>query len=98
MNKKEKNKKQIKQNLRNRLINRHYKSAIKNLIKNLKKEIKLSIKEDDLMTPEKKALHQNRKNKIFSIIDKATKKKVIHKNKAARKKSRIAKFLTLHLL
>jgi small subunit ribosomal protein S20 len=98
MNKKEKNKKQIKQNLRNRLINRHYKSTIKNLIKNLKKEIKVSVKENDLVSPEKKALHETRKNKVFSMIDKATKKKVIHKNKAARKKSRITKFLSLHLL
>ena len=32
-------------------------------------------------------------NKVYSIIDKAVKKGVIHKNTAARKKSRIGKML-----
>ncbi len=32
-------------------------------------------------------------SKLFSIIDKATKKKIIHKNKAARLKARVSKTL-----
>jgi ribosomal protein S20 len=33
-------------------------------------------------------------NNLYSVIDKAIKKKVIHKNTAARKKSRIGKFVS----
>ena len=95
MNKKQKNKKEVKQNLRNKLINRHYKSSIKNLTKILKKQIKqgysLLEKEDKIIDSYQKPL-----GKLFSIIDKAAKKKVIHKNNASRKKSRIIKFFKLH--
>ncbi len=40
-------------------------------------------------TPSKKALSH-----AFQILDKAAKKNIIHKNKAARLKSRLAKLLT----
>ena len=36
-------------------------------------------------------MQKNLVNKVYSIIDKAVKKGVIHKNTAARKKSRIGK-------
>lgn len=39
----------------------------------------------------KKKKDQNSLKKVYSIIDKAAKKKIIHKNKAARLKSRISK-------
>ncbi len=101
MNKKKKNRKTVAQNLRNRLINRRYKSTIKTLTKNLKKLLKNMVKET---TEEKqkgaKELIEKIKNQIFSFVDKSVKKNIFHKNKAARKKSRLVKFMkkTLDLL
>ncbi len=94
MNKKQKNRKVLKQNLRNRLINRKYKSTIKTLAKNLKKFLKDLRKEENInIQIEKKNSIEKEKNKFFSIVDKAVKKNIFHKNKAARKKSRIIKFI-----
>jgi small subunit ribosomal protein S20 len=76
MNKKQRNRKTIAQNKRNRMINRRYLSTIKTLFKLflLKKE-----------KTEKLSFIP----KLNSIIDKAIKKRVLHKNTGARKKSRI---------
>ena len=94
MNKKQKNRKALKQNLRNRLINRKYKSTIKTLAKNLKKFLKDLKKEEKIdIQIEKKNSIEKEKNKFFSIVDKAVKKNIFHKNKAARKKSRMVKFI-----
>lgn len=76
MNKKQRNRKTIAQNKRNRMINRRYLSTIKTLFK-----LFLLGKEKTEKTPFV--------SKLNSIIDKAIKKKVIHKNTGARKKSRI---------
>ena len=78
MSKKQRNRKTIAQNKRNRMINRRYISTIKTLFKlfNLGKD-----------KGEKEAFLP----KLNSIIDKAVKKNVIHKNTAARKKSRISR-------
>jgi small subunit ribosomal protein S20 len=102
MNKKQRNRKLVAQNKRNKLINRKYSSTIKSLLKlflikmgNLKEK---TLKNDEtssimnLMKEKEKILQLS--NNIYSIIDKAIKKKVIHKNTAARKKSRIAKILS----
>jgi small subunit ribosomal protein S20 len=94
MNKKERNKKIVKKTIRNRIINKRYTSTIKTLSKLfiLKKE---ECNKNKVEKPEEKE-----KNKIeistllkslYSIIDKAVKKGVIHKNTAARKKSRVGK-------
>ncbi len=94
MNKKQRNRKSLKINLRNRLINRRYKSGIKTISKNIKRFLKDLQKEDlNNISLEKKALIEKEKNKFFSIVDKAVKKNIFHKNKAARKKSRMIKFL-----
>ncbi len=94
MNKKQKNRKVLKQNLRNRLINRKYKSTIKTLAKNLKKFLKDLRKEENInIQIEKKNSIEKEKNKFFSIRNKAIKKKIIHKKKTARKKSRIIKVI-----
>lgn len=94
MNKKERNRKNLKQNLRNRLINRRYKSTIKTLIKNIKRIDKdFNKSENHESELEKKLSIEKLKNKAFSFIDKAVKKNIFHKNKAARKKSRLVKFL-----
>ncbi len=57
--------------------------------KRLKKRIASAVKKAKKQ-PTEKALSFS-----FSILDKAAKKKLIHKNKAARLKSRIAKMLKL---
>ena len=90
MNKKQRNRKLVLQNKRNRMINRRYTSTIKTLSKLFTKKIKSlsTTKSSDEVTN----LKQETSiivNKLYSIIDKAVKKGVIHKNNAARKKSRI---------
>lgn len=92
MNKKQKNRKLVKQNKRNRMINRRYSSTIKSLSKLFLSKVKTSssnLEEDE--KSKVKAETVNIVNKVYSIIDKAVKKGVIHKNTAARKKSRIGK-------
>jgi small subunit ribosomal protein S20 len=94
MNKKQKNRKLVKQNKRNRMINRRYSSTIKSLSKLFMSKIKATTA--DLGAEEKskvKVETLNIVNKVYSIIDKAVKKGVVHKNTAARKKSRIGKML-----
>jgi small subunit ribosomal protein S20 len=94
MNKKQKNRKLVKQNKRNRMINRRYSSTIKSLSKLFLSKIKGSLgilEEKD--KSEMKSETINIINKVYSIIDKAVKKGVIHRNTAARKKSRLGKLL-----
>jgi len=94
MNKKQKNRKLVKQNKRNRMINRRYSSTIKSLSKLFLFKIKgyTNILEEE-ENSQLKAETINILNKVYSIIDKAVKKGVIHKNTAARKKSRLGKLL-----
>lgn len=90
MNKKQRNRKIVKQNKRNRIINRRYTSTIKTLSKLFTKKIKnLTAENVDKLTikTETAKVLVN----LYSIIDKAVKKGVIHKNTAARKKSRVGK-------
>ena len=92
MNKKQRNRKLTTQNKRNRIINRRYSSTIKSLSKLFKIKIKNfgidgvvenqeQLKKDTILIV----------NNLYSVIDKAAKKKVIHKNNASRKKSSINK-------
>jgi small subunit ribosomal protein S20 len=92
MNKKQKNRKDVAQNKRNRMINRRYSSTIKSLTKLFKSKIKNSV--EDLDEENKIMLKKDTSlimNNLYSFIDKAVKKRVIHKNNAARKKSSINK-------
>jgi len=104
MNKKQRNRKLIAQNKRNRMVNRRYTSTIKTLSKLFKLKIKEYSEEimdpTDISTTLVSIAEReiNRKkdtlkivNKIYSIVDKAVKKNVIHKNTASRKKSNIGK-------
>ena len=94
MNKKQKNRKLVKQNKRNRMINRRYSSTIKSLSKLFISKVKGSsnaVEEEEKSKVKLETL--NIVNKVYSIIDKAVKKGVIHKNTAARKKSKIGKML-----
>lgn len=67
-------KKQI--SLRNNLLNKIYKSSIRTLVK----KCLTAIKNND-----KQAVHYL--SAAYSKIDKATKKRILHKNEGARKKS-----------
>lgn len=79
-------KKRIDTNKRNRLRNRFYKSSLKTLIKKFLKELSLSKESGNIDDMEKV---QKTFNSIYSLIDKATKKNVLHKNNAARKKAQL---------
>ena len=95
MSKKQENRKLILQNNRNRIINKRYISTIKTLSKLFQLKIKLVITENNLETKEKiKSESITLIKSLYSIIDKAVKKRVIHKNTAARKKSRFGKLLS----
>ena len=94
MNKKQKNRKLVTQNKRNRMINRRYSSTIKSLSKLFISKVKASfssLEEEEKVKVKSETL--NIVNKVYSIIDKAVKKGVIHRNTAARKKSKIGKML-----
>ena len=88
MNKKQKNRKLVTQNKRNRIINRRYSSTIKTLSKLfILKTKSSSTQTKEIFLIEISPLVNN----LYSIIDKAAKKGVIHKNTAARKKSNIVR-------
>jgi len=90
MNKKQRNRKLVTQNNRNRIINKRYTSTIKTLSKLFINKIK-SIKDS---SEDKKILKEQSLNivkNLYSIIDKAVKKGILHKNTASRKKSTIGK-------
>ena len=92
MNKKQRNRKIVSQNKRNRIINRRYTSTIKTLSKLFLSKVKIINNEQtsDIKSQLKKESLGLIKN-LYSIIDTAVKKGVIHKNTAARKKSRFGK-------
>jgi len=87
MNKKQRNRKIVAQNNRNRLINRRYTSTIKTLSKIFWKKIK---EKDQKLQIEKIV------NNLYSIFDKAVKKGIVHKNTAARKKTKVGQIFTRH--
>ena len=82
--------KRIDINERNRLRNRFYKSSVKNLIKNFFKSLEIYKTSKD---PKDKEKVQKILNSVYSLIDKATKKNVFHKNTAARKKAKLVSAL-----
>ena len=87
MNKKQRNRKIVAQNNRNRLINRRYTSTIKTLSKIFWKKIKEKSQKSEV---------QKILNNLYSIFDKAVKKGIIHRNNAARKKSKVGYIFTRH--
>lgn len=89
MNKKERNRKSVKQNKRNRIINKRYVSTIKTLSKLFNLKVKEFTNSED--KPKQKIETLNVLKNLYSIIDKAVKKGVLHKNTAARKKSTVGK-------
>ena len=71
---------------RNRQVNKSYKSTVRTLIKKTMVNCE-NYKKDP--NPENQKLINTSLNKAFSLIDKAVKKNVLHKNNGANKKSRI---------
>ena len=95
MSKKQENRKLIAQNKRNRIINKRYTSTIKTLSKLFTIKVKSITNEtnDELKNKLKSETFTVISN-LYSIIDKAVKKSVIHKNTAARKKSKFGKLFS----
>ena len=83
-------KKRIQIAERNRLINKSYKSTVRTLTK---KTIESCAKFKKDPNEENKNLVKSSLNKAFSLIDKAVKKNVIHKNNGANRKSKINNFV-----
>jgi len=79
--------KRIKINKRNRLQNRFYKSSVKTLSKIFLKHLE---NYEISQNPDDKFQAQIILSTLYSFIDKACKKNIFHKNKAARKKSQLA--------
>ena len=83
-------KKRIQIAERNRLINKSYKSTVRTLTK---KTLENCEKYKTDPNDENKELVKTSLNKAFSLIDKAVKKNVLHKNSGANKKSKINKLV-----
>ena len=83
-------KKRIQIAERNRLVNKSYKSTVRTLTKKTLENCKNYKKNPN---EENKNLVITSLNKAFSLIDKAVKKNVLHKNNGANKKSKINNFV-----
>ena len=83
-------KKRIKISERNRSINKSYKSTVRTLTK---KTLEYCEKYNKSPNEDNKNLVITSLNKAYSLIDKAVKKNVIHKNNGANKKSKINNFV-----
>jgi small subunit ribosomal protein S20 len=93
MNKRQRNQKTVAQNQRNRMINRRYLSTIKTLFKLFSLTVKKKEEEtDEIIQNSLVQKTLSLQSSLYSFLDKAVKKKVLHKNTAARKKSKIAHF------
>ena len=75
---------------RNRLINKSYKSTVRTLTKKTLENCEKYKKEPN---EDNKKLVKNSLNEAYSLIDKAVKKNVLHKNNGANKKSKINRFV-----
>ena len=83
-------KKRIQIAERNRLINKSYKSTVRTFTKKTLENCANYKKEPN---EDNKNLVIKSLNKTFSLIDKAVKKNVLHKNNGANKKSKINNFV-----
>ena len=80
---------------RNRLVNKSYKSTVRTLTKKTLANCEKFKKDPN---SDNKHLVQLSVNETFSLIDKAVKKNVLHKNNGANKKSKINKLVKAFLL
>lgn len=74
-------KKKLRKDVKKEKINRKYKSDYEKIMRSLKKNKAAPDKLKDFV------------KKAYSILDKAVKKKIFHKNKASRLKSQITKLV-----
>ncbi len=81
--------KNIKIISRNRNRNKKYKLAIKKAIK----QYLTSVKNNQNSTNDIQLVHYSNLSLVYKTIDKAVKKKILHKNTASRKKSNLANIL-----
>ena len=88
-------KKRIQIAERNRLINKSYKSTVRTLTKKTFENCEKYKKEPN---QENKNIVNTSLNKAFSLIDKAVKKNVLHKNNGANRKSKINNFVKATLI
>ena len=75
---------------RNRLRNKSYKSAVRTLMKKFFVAVEEYSAEPN---PEKMDIVNKKMSEAYSKIDKAVKRKVLHKNNGARKKARLVRYL-----
>ena len=87
-------KKRIQIAERNRLSNKSYKSTVRTLTKKTLENCEKYKKEPN---EENKNLVKTSLSKTFSLIDKAVKKNVLHKNNGANKKSKINNVVKTYL-
>jgi len=87
-------KKRIQIAERNRLINKSYKSIVRTFTKKTLENCEKYKKEPN---EENKNMINTSLNKAYSLIDKAVKKNVLHKNTGANKKSKINKLVKITL-
>ena len=83
-------KKRIQIAERNRLSNKSYKSTVKTLTKKTLENCEKYTKDPN---QDNKTLVKTSLSRAFSLIDKAVKKNVLHKNNGANKKSKINNFV-----
>ena len=83
-------KKRIQIAERNRLINKSYKSTVRTLTKKTLENCENYKKNPN---DENRNLVKTSLNKAFSLIDKAVKKNILHKNNGANRKSKINNFV-----
>ena len=88
-------KKRIQVAERNRLVNKSYKSIVRTFTKKTLENCEKFKKDPN---EENKNLVKISLNKTFSLIDKAVKKNVLHKNNGANKKSKINNFVKSTLI
>ena len=88
-------KKRIQIAERNRLVNKSYKSTVRTLTKKTLANCEKYKKEPN---SDNKDLIQASVNETYSLIDKAVKKNVLHKNNGANKKSRLNKLVKAFLI
>ena len=88
-------KKRIQIAERNRLVNKSYKSTVRTLTK---KTLASCEKYKKAPNSDNKDLIQVSVNEAYSLIDKAVKKNVLHKNNGANKKSRINKLVKSYIV
>nr|YP_010850629.1 ribosomal protein S20 [Lophurella hookeriana]WGH13443.1 ribosomal protein S20 [Lophurella hookeriana] len=78
--------------LRNRNRNKKYKLSIKKAIKTYVFSLK-NVSKDDLNTQQNLDISKNNLSLVYKKLDKAVKKKILHKNTASRKKSKLANMI-----